>query len=69
MFNDPIVQEVRAIREKIAAECGYEYHKILLRGQEICSRYKDQFKFVTKEELDQLNNPTPTPTVGDNKNT
>ena len=54
MFTDPIVQEVRAAREKIAAECDYDYHKIYLHGQEICKRYKDQFKFVTKEELEQL---------------
>lgn len=54
MFVDPIVEEVRAAREKIASECGYDFHKIYLRGQEICERYKDRFKIVTQEELDQL---------------
>ncbi|MGA2059072.1 MAG: hypothetical protein ABSG67_01220 [Thermoguttaceae bacterium] len=60
MFIDPIVQEVRAAREKIAAECDYDYHKILLHGQEMWERYKDQFKIVSKAELDrlhQLHNP------------
>ena len=67
MFIDPIVKEVRAAREKIAAECDFDYHKILLRGQDICNKYKDQFKFLTKEEMDQLNSSTTTPTGGDNK--
>jgi hypothetical protein len=51
MSNDPIVNDIRAFREKIAAECDYDYHKILLHGQDICYRYKGQFKFVTKEEM------------------
>jgi len=54
MFIDPIVEEVRAAREKIAAECDYDFHKILLRGQKILERCQGQFKIVTKEELDRL---------------
>ena len=54
MFIDPIVQEVRAAREKIAAECNYEVDKLMEREKEVFERCKDQFKIVTKEELDQL---------------
>jgi hypothetical protein len=54
MFIDPIVQEVRAAREKIAAECNYDIDKLMAREKEIFERYKDQFQVVTKEELDQL---------------
>ena len=28
MSDDPIVAEVRAIRDKLAAECGYDVHEI-----------------------------------------
>ena len=28
MFNDHLVEEVRAIREKLAAECDFDIHKI-----------------------------------------
>jgi hypothetical protein len=55
MFIDPIVQEVRAAREKIAKECDYDFHKILLHGQEIWESYKNRFKIITKEELYQRN--------------
>jgi hypothetical protein len=54
MFVDPIVQEVRAAREKIAIECDYDYHKIFLHGQNIWEHYKDRFKTVSKDELDRL---------------
>ena len=29
MIQDPIVAEVRAIREKLAAECGFDIRKII----------------------------------------
>lgn len=54
MFIDPIVQEVRMAREKIAAECNYEVDKLMEREKEILERYKGQFKIVSKEELEQL---------------
>ena len=31
MSGDPIVAEVRAIRDKLAAECGYDVHEIFQR--------------------------------------
>ena len=49
MVQDPIVAEVRAIREEIAAECDYDPHKIYLRGCEIARQW--QGRVVTKEEL------------------
>jgi hypothetical protein len=54
MFTDPIVQEVRDAREKIAEECEFDYHKIFLRGEEIAKQYKNLFKFVTKDELERI---------------
>ncbi|MGD0517379.1 MAG: hypothetical protein ABSA26_07570 [Thermoguttaceae bacterium] len=54
MFNDPIVQEVRTAREKIAAECNYEVDKLMEREKEVFERCKNQFKIVSKEELERL---------------
>lgn len=34
MKDDPIVAEVRAIRDELAAECGYDLKKILRRLRE-----------------------------------
>ena len=31
MIDDPIVAEVRAIRDKLAAECGYDIEEIFRR--------------------------------------
>ena len=31
MRDDPVVAEVRAIRDKLAAECGYDVEEILRR--------------------------------------
>ena len=31
MNHDPIVAEVRAIRDKLAAECGYDVHELFRR--------------------------------------
>ena len=39
MTSDPIVEEIRAIREKIAAECDYDMHKIHERGRAILDRW------------------------------
>jgi hypothetical protein len=49
MWKDPIVEEVRAIREKIFAECGYDIRKLIAREREILKRWKG--KVVTKAEL------------------
>ena len=48
MSSDPIVEEVRRAREKIAAECDYDVDKIYQRGCEILKSWKG--KVVTQEE-------------------
>ena len=42
MDDDPIVAEVRRAREQIAAECGYDWARLLQREQEIYERWKDR---------------------------
>jgi hypothetical protein len=54
MFEDPIVEEIHAIRAKIAAECNYDLHKISERAKEFMKQFEGRFKVVTKEELDQM---------------
>jgi len=49
MWKDPIVEEVRAIRQEIAEECGYDLHRVLERDREVLKQWKG--KVVTKEEL------------------
>ena len=49
MPRDPIVEEIRAAREKIAAECDYDNHKIYQRGCDVLKRW--QGKVVSEEEL------------------
>ena len=49
MLQDPIVTEIRAIREKIAADCEHDLHKIYLRGMDAMRRW--QGRVVTEEEL------------------
>jgi len=49
MFKDPIVEEVRQIREKIFAECDCDFKKLAKRNREIMKRWKG--KVVTREEL------------------
>jgi hypothetical protein len=34
MLNDPIVEEVRAIREKLAAQCNFDIRKIIEEAQQ-----------------------------------
>ena len=46
MKEDPIVKEVRAAGAKIARECGYDLHKMVLRFQRNEKRYKTKFKYV-----------------------
>jgi hypothetical protein len=54
MFIDPIVQDVRSAREKIAAECNYDIKKLMEKEKEILECCKDKFQIVTEEELNQL---------------
>ena len=49
MPKDPIVEEIRAIRERTAAECDFDFHKINQRGREILKHWRG--KVVTREEL------------------
>jgi hypothetical protein len=46
--NDPIVDEVRAVRLAIFAECDYDMKKLLDRLEERQKRHGD--RLVTKEE-------------------
>ena len=48
MPKDPIVEEIRAARERIAAECDYDAHKIYQRGCELLKHWKG--KVVSREE-------------------
>ena len=54
MFKDPIVEEVHAIRAKIAAECDYDFHKISERAKEVQKRFQSQIKTVTKEDVERM---------------
>jgi hypothetical protein len=49
MASDPIMAEIRAVRERIAAECDYDFHKMCERGASILRQWPG--KVVTKEEL------------------
>ncbi len=49
MWKDPVVEEVRAIREQIAAECDYDLHKIFEMQREVQRTWKG--KTVRKEDL------------------
>ena len=48
-MKDPIVEEIRRIREEIAAECGYDIDRIL----EYFKRPRDLtgFKIVSAEDI------------------
>jgi len=39
MVRDPIVEEVRRTRERIAAECGYDVHRLMLRQSRALKRW------------------------------
>ena len=44
MRNDPIVAEVRAIRDELAAQCGYDIKEIFRRLRE--QQAKSDLKYV-----------------------
>ena len=44
MRNDPIVAEVRAIRDELAAQCGYDIKEIFLKLRE--QQAKSGLKYV-----------------------
>jgi hypothetical protein len=51
MLPEPIVAEIRAIREQIAADCDYDFHKMCQRGEEMLHHWPGAI--VNKEELDR----------------
>ena len=51
-WSDPILDEVHAIRAKIAAECGDDPEKLLKREREILKRWKG--KVLTKQDLQKM---------------
>jgi hypothetical protein len=48
-MKDPIVGEVRKIRETLAAECGFDLHRIALRQKRVGERWKG--KKVSYDDL------------------
>jgi hypothetical protein len=54
MWNDPIVDEVRKARRKIANECGNDIHKLakMIREKEK-ERKKQGWKFVNLSKNDK----------------
>ncbi|MCC6125928.1 MAG: hypothetical protein IT426_13265 [Pirellulales bacterium] len=62
MFEDPIVEEVRAIRAQIAAECDHDFHKISERAKEFQNRFAGRIKTMTKAELERIRHGEVAPT-------
>lgn len=52
MFEDPIVNEIRASREKIAAELNYDIHKLFSLWREMEKEHPDRL-VVTKQLSNQ----------------
>ena len=48
--RDPIVEEVRAARAKIAEECGYDLRRMLEHANEAASKVPG-LRYVTAEEM------------------
>ena len=51
MYDDPIVKEIRKIREEISAECDFDMEKIHKRAFEISNKYKE--RIVTIHDLER----------------
>ncbi len=49
MCDDPIVAEVRAARERLLAECGYDLHKVIEKSRRILKNWPG--KVITKEQF------------------
>jgi hypothetical protein len=49
MIDDPLVNEIRAIRTKMWEECGGDFKKYMEMVRQQRSRYQD--RLVTKEQL------------------
>ena len=50
MYDDPIVKEIRKIREQISTECDFDMEKIHKRASEISKKYKE--RIVTIQDLE-----------------
>ncbi len=51
MWRDPVVAEVRKIREQLFAECGYDLHRLGEKDREL--QKASGRKLVTKADLDR----------------
>jgi hypothetical protein len=51
MWEDPIVREVRANRDKLAAKDGYDTGKMFQRQKRVLVRWKG--RVLSKEQLDR----------------
>ena len=56
MFEDPIVEEIRAIRKQLAAECDFDVHKILARAREHEKKHPERIVY-RPTEAEQRNLP------------
>jgi hypothetical protein len=64
MFIDPIVQEERNTREKIAAEYDYQIDILLEREKAVFDRSCKRFKIAFQEEIAQLHHQQMPPKEG-----
>ena len=58
MLKDPIVEQVRAARERLAADCGFDIRKIIARAQkaQIAARHVVSFEQPTSAKRPARNN-------------
>ncbi len=49
MMNDPIVEEIHCIRDRMLAECGGDFQKYMDRIRE--AQEQDRHRLVTKEDV------------------
>ncbi len=52
MKNDPIVEEVHKIRQKIWDECGHDWDKYFARMKKVGEKYRD--RLITFEQLQKM---------------
>jgi hypothetical protein len=58
MIDDPLVNEIRAVRAKMWEECGGDFKKYMEKVRQQRSLYQD--RLVTKEQLTNRKNDFPT---------
>jgi hypothetical protein len=54
-MKDPIVDEIRATRAKIAEECGYDLQRILDHARDAANQLPG-LKYISREELQAKQN-------------